>query len=229
MSLEVNASCLTPYKQDLGTSATSAQIPAAVRQHRDFFKKPPRAYGYDRGGWSQENVRAIRQEGVREVGLAPRGQAKWPVEGRSKERLVNERAQVEGSIGAIKNSRYGFNRPRARSVAMMGFCGQRAAFGYNINKVVRGLCRRRKNSRSISTPIHPAWLRCFVGYIPSGMRPPRASPCGRLSVESWSVNFAAPPYEAGAMGDDRLTTLENIGGRRPALGDFPQMLPWMGH
>lgn len=116
----------------------------AVRQHRDFFGKPPRAYGYDRGGWSQENVRAIRQEGVREVGLAPRGQAKWPVEGRSKERLVNERAQVEGSIGAIKSSRYGFNRPRARSVAMMGFCGQRAAFGYNINKVVRGLMKQKR-------------------------------------------------------------------------------------
>ena len=113
----------------------------AVRQHREFFGKPPRAYGYDRGGWSQENVRAIQQEGVKEVGLAPRGQAKWPVAGSSKERLVNERAQIEGSIGAIKNPRYGFNRPAARSIGMMGFCGQRAAFGYNLNKVVRGMMK----------------------------------------------------------------------------------------
>ena len=54
-----------------------------------------------------------------------------------KERLVNERAQVEGSIGAIKSRRYGFNRPAARSIDMMGACGQRAALGLNLNKLVR--------------------------------------------------------------------------------------------
>ena len=91
-----------------------------------------------------ENAEAVKQRGVQEVGLAPRGQAKWRVSGPAKERLVNERAQVEGCIGAIKNARYGFNRPRARSVEMMGFCGHRAAFGLNLNKIVRGLMKQQR-------------------------------------------------------------------------------------
>jgi hypothetical protein len=49
-------------------------------------------------------------------------------------RLAKERALIEGSIGAIKNSRYNFNRPRARSVDMMGTCGQLAVLGFNLNK-----------------------------------------------------------------------------------------------
>jgi hypothetical protein len=116
----------------------------AVRDHKAFFGKAPRGYGYDRGGWSRENIRELRQEGVKDVGLAPRGKAQWQVTGRIKKRLVSERAQVEGCIGAIKNHRYGFNRPAARSVEMMGFCGQRAAFGCNLNKVVRGLMNQKR-------------------------------------------------------------------------------------
>lgn len=116
----------------------------AVRDHKEFFGKAPRGYGFDRGGWSKENVAAIRKEGVRDLGLAPRGKAEWPVSGRTKQRLVNERAQVEGSIGAIKSPRYGFNRPRARSVEMMGFCGHRAALGSNLNKLVRGLLKQAR-------------------------------------------------------------------------------------
>lgn len=116
----------------------------AVRDHKAFFGKPPRGYGYDRGGWSDENIQTIREEGVRDLGVAPRGKAKWQVAGRTKQRLVNERAQVEGSIGAIKNPRYGFNRPAARSAEMMGFCGQRAAFGCNLNKLVRGLMKQKR-------------------------------------------------------------------------------------
>ena len=39
----------------------------------------------------------------------------------------------------IKGQKYGFNRPAARSAAMMGTCGQRAVLGANLAKLVRGL------------------------------------------------------------------------------------------
>jgi len=58
--------------------------------------------------------------------------------------LIHERALVEAGIGSIKSSRYGFNRPAARSAAMMGACGQRAVLGFNLNKLVRQLAERRK-------------------------------------------------------------------------------------
>jgi len=81
--------------------------------------------------------------GVRDVGVAPLGKAPWAVTGKVKERLVKERARVEGSIGTIKCSKYGFNRPAARSAAMMGLCGQRAVLGLNLTKLARGVAEMR--------------------------------------------------------------------------------------
>jgi len=116
----------------------------AVGEHIDMFGKPPESYAYDRGGWSKKNVEKLKGLGVAQVGLAPRGKANWPVTDAVKQELVNERSKVEGCIGAIKNQRYGFNRPRARSVEMMGMCGHRAALGHNLNKLVRGLLGRKR-------------------------------------------------------------------------------------
>lgn len=117
---------------------------SAVEEHIALFGKPPKAYAYDRGGWSEKNVAALKKMGVREVGLAPRGKAEWNVSGRTKEMLISERAQIEGGIGSIKHAKYGFNRPAARSVRMMGACGQLAVLGFNLNKVVRELAKREK-------------------------------------------------------------------------------------
>jgi IS5 family transposase len=115
----------------------------AVDDHIGLFGKPPQSYAYDRGGYSEQNIRELKAKGVNHVGLAPRGQAPWAVRGAIKEKLIWERAQVEGGIGAIKNGRYGFNRPAARSAAMMAVCGQRAVLGLNLNKLVRGLAGRK--------------------------------------------------------------------------------------
>jgi hypothetical protein len=114
----------------------------AVKDHIAMFGKPPKAYAYDRGGWSQANVAELKNLGVAEIGLAPRGQAKWEVHGKAKDKLVSERAQVEAGIGTIKCGKYGFTRPAARSLNTMGMCGQRAVLGFNLNKLVRGLAER---------------------------------------------------------------------------------------
>ena len=128
-------------KADLADSVFALQ---AVDQHMALFGKPPKSYAYDRGGYSRENVEKLKEKGVEQVGLAPRGKAKWAVAKKVKDKLVNERAQVEGSIGTVKSDRYGFNRPRARSAEMMGVCGQRAVLGLNLNKVIRGLAERNE-------------------------------------------------------------------------------------
>jgi len=117
---------------------------SAVDEHIALFGKPPIAYAYDRGGWSKANIAALKKKGVKEVGLAPRGRAEWKVRAATKKKLVSERAQVEGGIGTIKHAKYGFNRPAARSAKMMGFCGQAATLGFNLNKLVRELAKREK-------------------------------------------------------------------------------------
>jgi len=114
----------------------------AVRDHIALFGKAPRAYAYDRAGHSAKNVATLKKLGVRDVGLAPRGRTQWAVSDQVRERLVRERAKVEGGIGTIKGLRYGFNRPAARSAAMMGACGQRAVLGFNLNKLARELGAR---------------------------------------------------------------------------------------
>jgi IS5 family transposase len=110
----------------------------AVEEHKALFGKAPRAYAYDRAGYSKKNVAALHKLGVKHVGLAPRGRAEW----RIREQLFRERAKVEGGIGTIKAPRYGFNRPAARSAPMMGACGQRAILGFNIHKLARELAAR---------------------------------------------------------------------------------------
>lgn len=117
---------------------------SAVNEHIELFGKPPRAYAYDRGGWSEKNITALKKMGVKEVGLAPRGKSEWRVSVATKKKLISERAQIEGGIGTIKHNKYGFNRPAARSVKMMGACGQLAVLGFNLNKVVRELAQKRE-------------------------------------------------------------------------------------
>jgi len=116
----------------------------AVDDHIALFGKPPKGYAYDRAGYSEENLALLKAKGVKHVGLAPRGRARWSVRGAMKDKLVRERAQVEGGIGTVKHSKYGFTKPAARSAPAMAMCGQRAVLGYNLNKLVRGLAKRNE-------------------------------------------------------------------------------------
>jgi hypothetical protein len=51
----------------------------AVKDRKALFGKAPRAYAYDRGGYSAKNIAALEEMGVKEVGLAPRGRVQWAV------------------------------------------------------------------------------------------------------------------------------------------------------
>jgi hypothetical protein len=115
----------------------------AVEDLIGLFGEAPRAFAYDRAGYSEENVRRLGELGVQEIGLAPRGRAAWAVEGKVKEDLVRERTMIEGCIGTIKHLKFGFNLPDARSASMMGVCGQRAVLGLNLTKLVRGVAEKQ--------------------------------------------------------------------------------------
>ena len=111
----------------------------AVEDVIEHFGGVPTGYAYDRAGYSAGNVAHLRELGVKDVGLAPRGRTKWPVQGKARERLIRERAMVEGAIGTSKSAQYGFNRPACHSTEMMGVCGQRAVLGTNLTRLLRGM------------------------------------------------------------------------------------------
>jgi len=110
---------------------------AGVDQHIAIFGSAPEVYGYDRGGYSQANIRKLKSRGVKAVGVAPKGGDDWSVSAVMKEKIKRERAQVEGSIGTIKSNRYGFNKPNTRSTEAMARCGHRAIIGFNLMKLVK--------------------------------------------------------------------------------------------
>jgi len=109
----------------------------ALADHVVMFGKAPESFGYDRGGHSKANVKLLKAQGVKNVGLAPRGQAIWEVGPRTQRRLMSERAQIEGCIGTVKGPKYNFNKPAVKSVEMMGACGQRAVLGFNLYKLAK--------------------------------------------------------------------------------------------
>jgi hypothetical protein len=135
---------LATMARERGELQDSSFAVRAVEDLAALFGKAPRAYAYDRAGHSAANIARLRKLGVRYVGLAPRGRTAWAVKGRLKEELIRERTLVEGSIGTIKGQKYAFNHPAARSAAMMGVCGQRAALGFNLTKLVRGIAAKRR-------------------------------------------------------------------------------------
>ena len=111
----------------------------AVKEHIACFGEPPETYGFDRGGYSQSNIKKLQKLKVKNIGVAPAGKAKWEVSKKMAESIRRERAQVEGVIGTLKSSKYKFNKPNAKSVRSMQTCAQRSFLGYNLSKAIRML------------------------------------------------------------------------------------------
>jgi IS5 family transposase len=108
-----------------------------VDQHLAVFGEPPKIYGYDRGGYSQANIKKLKKRGVKHVGVAPKGGADWATPKTMTEKIKRERAQVEGSIGTLKSNKYGFNKPTVCSTEAMARCGHRSITGFNLMKLVK--------------------------------------------------------------------------------------------
>jgi len=113
----------------------------SLKQHQRIFHDVPKKFGFDRGGYSASNIKNAKKMGVKHVGIAPTGKTPWAVSETKRKEIVRERAQVEAGIGTIKSSRYGFNKPNAKSTAAMDWCGQRAILGFNMRKLARELLK----------------------------------------------------------------------------------------
>jgi hypothetical protein len=111
----------------------------AIKEHMAIFGVPPKTYGFDRGGYSKSNIKKAKALGVKHVGVAPAGKAKWAVSEEKSESIRRERAQVEGVIGNVKSKKYGFNKPNVKSEVAMVASGHRSFLGFNMIKALRKL------------------------------------------------------------------------------------------
>lgn len=126
----------------LGRVGESKMPLLALQTYREVFggTATPEMEVYDRGGWSQENVKQLRNEGVKKVGIQPTGRARWRVHGPDRKRVMTERATTEGKIGTLKTS-YGFNKPRERRTDTVLAVAPRSILAFNLNKLTRDICR----------------------------------------------------------------------------------------
>ena len=48
-----------------------------IKEHIAVFGQAPKTFGFDRGGYSKANIKKAKKLGVKNVGIAPTGKAKW--------------------------------------------------------------------------------------------------------------------------------------------------------
>jgi hypothetical protein len=96
---------------------------------------------YDRGGSATAPLRALAREGVKQIGIQPKGTRAWSVAEAVRETVRSERGKTEGIIGTLKTAKYGFNKPRERLWQTLEMAGPRSVLSCNLNKLMRDLIR----------------------------------------------------------------------------------------
>ena len=76
----------------------------ALAGYRTIFgaHATPALLVYDRGGYATATLRALAREGVRAIGIQPKGHGAWLVAEAVRETVRSERGKTEGIIGTLK-------------------------------------------------------------------------------------------------------------------------------
>ncbi len=114
---------------------------AALQAYRQVFgeKATPQLLVYDRGASLAAVAPVLKQAGVKQVGIPPRGQGAWLVGKQVQKKVKSERGKTEGSIGRLKSTKYGFSHRPERSLETQDAAGQRAIVSANLNTLLRDL------------------------------------------------------------------------------------------
>jgi hypothetical protein len=115
----------------------------ALAGYRTIFgaHATPTLLVYDRGGSATATLRALAREGVKQIGIQPKGNRAWSVAEAVRATVRSERGKTEGIIGTLKTDKYGFNKPKERLWHTLEMAGSRSILAYNLNKFMRDLVR----------------------------------------------------------------------------------------
>ena len=122
----------------LGGGSDTGLMPQILSHFERMLGAMPKTVVYDRGGDGPINHAALKNAGIKNNSIFRKGKESLPGLGRNKKLLATrERALSEATIATIKNPRYGFNKPLARSSAGCLLKGQAAIFGANLSHLTR--------------------------------------------------------------------------------------------
>lgn len=128
------------FGERITANADERQMPLkALAGYRAIFgqEATPELVVYDRGGDSTPTRQRLAREGVRDVGIQPKGKRPWSVAEAVREQIRRERGRTEGVIGTLKSNRYQFNKPKARLWQTLERAGPRSILSFNLNKLMR--------------------------------------------------------------------------------------------
>ena len=131
----------------IAANADERQMPLkALSGYREIFgqEATPELVVYDRGGDSTATCEKLALEGVKYVGIQPKGQRPWWVAEAVRDQVRSERGQTEGVIGTLKSNRYKFNKPKERLWQTLEMAGPRSILSFNLNKLMRDLVELTK-------------------------------------------------------------------------------------
>ena len=131
----------------IAANADERQMPLkALAGYRAIFgqEATPELMVYDRGGDSTLTCEKLALEGVKHVGIPPKGKRPWLVAEAVRDQVRSERGQTEGVIGILKSNRYKFNKPKERLWQTLEMAGPRSLLSFNLNKLMRDLVELTK-------------------------------------------------------------------------------------
>ncbi|MBX7220058.1 MAG: hypothetical protein K1Y36_08935 [Blastocatellia bacterium] len=123
---------LTAYRALLGPAAT------------------PDLLVFDRGGHSAGTCHTLQAAGIPHIGIQPKSQAPWLVAAADRPAVVTQRALMEGGIGTLKSTAYGFNRPMERSLETLLRPGQQSFLALNLNLFVKDLTTPNRHTQPLT-------------------------------------------------------------------------------
>jgi hypothetical protein len=128
------------FGERITANADERQMPLkALARYRAIFapRATPEWMVYDRGGDSTLTRQRLPSEGVKDVGIQPKGKRPWSVAEVVREQIRSERGRTEGCLGTLKSNRYSFNKPKERLWHTLEMAGPRSILSFNLNKLMR--------------------------------------------------------------------------------------------
>lgn len=123
----------------LGSGSDTGLMPEILEHFEKTMNELPKKMVYDRGGDGPINHRTLKEKGIVNC-IFRKGDVSLPGLGRNTVlKARRERALAEATIATIKNPRYGFNKPRAKSSESCILKGQTAILGANLMHLVRDM------------------------------------------------------------------------------------------